>query len=148
MNVVSLALAVVAVAAAVVFPSQTGSPDDAGVRAAVELYFRGVAMNSADDLNRCFDPNAHLKLVRRNDAGTEQVVAVPIDRAIASWTSRPHAKSWGRIVSVEQIDGRIAVVKAEVLWQGHLYLDVLTLYRVNSEWHIVDKIFVDEGEAK
>jgi len=148
MDFVSSLAGVVVLATTIIFGSQPADTTDAGVRDAVELYFRGIATNNADDLKHCFAPCAHVKYVHKTSDGSDEVVAIPIASAIASWTSGPPSGSSGRIVSVETTGDRLAVAKADVVWRGRRYLDILTLYRVNEEWQIVDKVFVDEGAAR
>jgi hypothetical protein len=148
MNAIGAVIGVVMLTASILFGAPSDRTDEEGIRAAVGGYFAGLETRDAGALRRCFAPCAHLKFVRKAVDGSEEAVAVPIDRAIDSWMSAPPAPTRGSVLSVDQPGADLAVVKAEVLWQGRLYLDVLTLYRVGGEWRIVDKVFVNKGPAQ
>lgn len=70
------------------------------------------------------------------------MVSVPIRDAIKRWTSRPADESWGKMLSIDIVDRRMAGAKVEMLYRGHIYIDLLSLYKINGDWKIVNKTFV------
>ena len=85
--------------------------------------------------------NGRIVFVRRKDE-VDGVLSVPIRDAIKKWTSRPADESWGKVLSIDIVDGRMAVSKVEMLYRGHIYIDLLSLYKINGDWKIVNKTFV------
>ncbi len=79
--------------------------------------------------------------VRRKD-GVDGVVSVLIRDAIKRWTSRPADKSWGKVLSIDIVDGHMAAATVEMIYRGHIYLDLLSLHKINGDWKIVNKLFV------
>ena len=122
--------------------------NDKEIRDVIELYFKGAATSEAHYFEKAFDvPNAHMKYVWKDESGKESVKIVPIADAIKGWTSRPPEKSWGKILSVDLVDDKMAVAKIEMLYRGTIYVDLLSLYKIGEEWKIVNKVFVNRGRV-
>lgn len=125
------------------------SPTETEVRAAVQHYILGAATGREEEFNTAWDvAGGHMKYVRMGDGGKDYVHIVPIADAIKSWCSAPKADSWGKIHDIDIVDDKMAHVKVEMLWQGTIYIDYLSLYKVGDEWKIVNKIFVSRGKPK
>ena len=124
------------------------SNNDKEIRDVVELYFKGAATSEAHYFEKAFDvANAHMKYVSKDQSGKEVMRIVPITDAIKGWTSRPPEKSWGKIISIDTVDDKMAVAKVEMLYRGTIYVDLLSLYKINGEWKIVNKVFVSRGRV-
>jgi hypothetical protein len=142
----SVALVIVAV----VFAATTWyeSAEEAAVRTAVGYYIKGAQTADAADFERAFAVEiADMKWVWKDpETGVETLGSRPITEAIESWTKAGKAESWGKVVDVRIVDDKLAHATIELLWQEHLYVDVMSLYKVNGEWKIVNKTFVSRGE--
>ncbi|MCI0490914.1 MAG: nuclear transport factor 2 family protein [Blastocatellia bacterium] len=135
-------------ASLIAFAAVGASNDDKEIRDVVELYFKGAATSEAHYFEKAFDvANAHMKYVTKDQSGKEMVRIVPITDAIKGWTSRPPEKSWGKILSLDLVDDKMAVAKVEMLYRGTIYVDLLSLYKINGEWKIVNKVFVSRGRV-
>ena len=135
-------------AASALVASTPMSEDEQRVRDVVGLYFKGAETGNASYFERAFDvENAHMKSVRTDSTGLQQIRTTPIARAIEGWTSRPPEESWGKIHTVNVIDGKLAHATIEILFRGTIYVDVLALYKVNDDWKIVNKTYVSRGRV-
>lgn len=120
------------------------SEEEKAVRAVVENYLKGVEKQDVPTLERAFDtPNAHIKFVRRGQDGKESLQVAPIAEAFGWWTKPPARPCVGRVLAIDILEGKLAMVKYEFRWGERLFLDYLSLYRINGEWKIVNKVFVD-----
>lgn len=128
---------------------EDGSSSEAAVRAAVQHYIDGAATGKEEEFNTAWDVQAgHMKFVRKGDDGKEFVYVVPIADAIKHWCAAPPAESWGKITDVSIVDDKMAHVKVEMLWQGTIWVDYLSLLKVNGDWKIVSKLFVSRGKPQ
>ena len=122
--------------------------EHAAVHAAVDGYLDGVAKADAALLERVWDlDQGRMVFVRARD-GNETVVDVPIRDAIQRWTSRTPDPSSGRVLSINIIDGRMALAQVDMVYGPHHYVDLLSLYKVNGAWKIVNKTFVELSDEK
>jgi len=117
-------------------------PDEAQIREVVDLYFKGVVEADRTALERAWDKNAHMKHVKVTRDGIEAVHVVPIDVAFEWWTRVKANTSMGKVLSLDIVDGKMAMVKFEFHYNQLKYIDYLSLYKVNGEWKIVNKTFV------
>ncbi len=56
------------------------------------------------------------------------------------------AQSHLKILSTDILQEQLAVVKVELKAGEKVYIDYLSLYQVNGEWKIVNKVFVELPE--
>jgi hypothetical protein len=143
----SMMVVIVAIGVRALAEGEGASASEAEVRTAVQHYIDGAASGSAAEFNTAWDVTAgHMKYVRKGEDGKESIRVVPIAEAIKSWCSAPKAESWGKITDVTIVDDKMAHATVEMLWQGTIYVDYLSLYNVGGEWKIVNKIFVSRGK--
>jgi len=120
--------------------------DETAIRAVLEDYLNGVAKQDAAMLEKAFDAgNAHMKFVAQSDDGAEALRVMPIREAFANWTKPPAKPCKGRVLNLDTVDGRMAVAKYEFLWGDVTFIDYLTLYKINGDWKIVNKVFVRQA---
>ncbi|MCO6437384.1 MAG: nuclear transport factor 2 family protein [Phycisphaerae bacterium] len=136
----------VVVVASVLYAAAGTSADYVAVHATIDAYFEGAATAKAGPFEKAWDLDAGRMVFVRTVDGVDSVQSVPVHDAIQHWTSRPAEESWGKVLSIDIIDGRMAVAKVEMLYRGHIYVDMLSLYKINGEWKIVNKTFVRRGE--
>jgi hypothetical protein len=124
------------------------SEEEAAVKEVAQLYIDGARTGKADLFNEAFYVGvADMKYIHKDrESGDEMVASVPIDEAIPEWVEYSDAESHGEVVDVRIIDDKLAHATIEILWAGHQYVDVMSMYKINGEWKIVNKTFVDRGE--
>lgn len=113
-------------------------PDRDGVRAAVELYFRGHATGDGAYFRRAFHPDARLFWV----AGGAFTQRTSGDFA-AGAAGKPAPDEGKRVRRVLLIDvaGDTAIAKVELDYPGTRFIDYLSLLKLDGTWVIVNKIF-------
>lgn len=142
MRLYLLAAAVIAGVGSIIYAGTGTSADYASVHTVINSYFEGARTATSAPFEKAWElENGRMVFVRRKD-GVDGVVSVPIRDAIKRWTSRPADESWGKVLSIDIVDGRMAVAKVEMLYRGHIYIDLLSLYKINGDWKIVNKLFV------
>lgn len=141
MLVLGVAVLALGVTTAAVWPAH---PAEEGIREAIDHYFKGAELTSAEHFEQAFAVEAaDMTFVRADrETGVESVRRVPIADAIQGWTRNPAGETWGKITDIQVLDDRLAHVTLDILWRGVIYTDVMAVYRVNDEWKIVNKTFV------
>jgi protease I len=147
LQALSLAAVAVATISTLAFAAQESS-DEQAVRRRIDLYFEGAKTGKAEPFEKAWDTQTGVMLHVSKREGTEQLRATPAAEAIKGWASRPAAESWGKVLSLDIVDGKLAVAKVEMLWQGTIYVDYLSLYKIKGEWKIVSKVFVGRGKPE
>ncbi len=148
MNKVLCSLTLLLVSGATLVAATSSGGDEESVRETVDAYFRGVTQADRSLLEKCWDvENAHMKYVRKDDDGKEWVRVVPIADAFDRWTRKPETNSSSKVLSLDIVEGKMAVVKYEFFYGDMEYIDYLSLYKIGGEWKIVNKIFVGKKKA-
>jgi len=119
------------------------SEDEKGIRRALDNYLHGACTQGVEKLNDAWDvPHAHMKFVVKDRDGKERTSVRFIEDMIQNWTSK-EAKSYsGEVMDMDIVEGQIASVKYKFVWEETTFIDYLTLFKLNGEWKIVNKVFV------
>ena len=118
--------------------------DKAAIEAAVFDYFHGQGEASEERLFRAFAAE-HTTMVgiTKGDDGKENIRSwKDMSSVLKSWASNNNPAGGardGEIISMNMVDGRLAVV---LFRSTDRFFDALTLSKVNDEWKIVGKAFV------
>lgn len=126
------------------------------VRQKVESYYKGYLNNDAKEIVAAFDlENGHLKALQKDTATQKEFVRVyPMEQVAERWanktpfTDAQKAVSYLKILSMDILQGELAVVKVELKSGEKLFIDYLSLYKINEEWKIVNKVFVEVKPTK
>ena len=124
--------------------AQTQS-DDAGVRACIDLYFRGHATGDGENFRRAFHPDAKLFFIRDG-----KVTQVTLEQYAGRATGKPAPDEEKRKRRIENIDitGNAAIAKIILEYPGVTLTDYMSLLKIGDEWKIVNKIFYAEQKAE
>lgn len=121
----------------------TFNVDHEEIRRVVYDYFVGVSEADTARLERAWEASAgHWKGIETDTNGNETVRVEPTFDSIERWAKGPKKSASGDIQSLEVIDRRLAIVKFDFQLGDDRYLDVLTLYKLNGEWKLINKMFV------
>jgi len=107
-------------------------------------YFDGSKTKDRTRLERAFAVDiAHIKGYSKNESGDLELWSLPIKDMIDIWVSDdapPPKRDYGKILSI-QIYSNIA---ATVLFDcSGAFLDTLQLIKLDGEWRIANKFYVD-----
>lgn len=122
---------------------------EAKIKQTVLNYYEGYIYADLNKLALAFDTLAgHMKYVKAEADQAEKVGVVPANELIKRWAGRGTynaeqiAQSGYKIESLDILDDKLAMVKIALQAADKSYIDYLALYRVNGEWKIVNKVFV------
>lgn len=118
--------------------------DERMIKAVVYDYFDGQGEASFARLDRAFADNASMFGVAEDDNGNEFVRVWPdMNKVIENWSSNPNPVGArdSDIISMAVTDGRIATVHFR---SADRFYDVLTLVKVDGDWEIASKVFVNQ----
>ena len=112
--------------------------EEAGVRAAINQYFKGHATGSADDMRLAFLPTAHIEGMRDGKF---------VSWTVAEYTSRFQGKPAGdeatRKRTIDRIDvsGTAAMASATLVHGATTFTDYFVLLKVDGAWKIANKVY-------
>lgn len=112
--------------------------DEAGVRAAIDQYFRGHATGNGAEMRKAFLPTAHIEGNREG-----KVVSWTVDQYVSNFSGRPAADEATRTRTIDRIDisGTAAMAKATLVHGKTTFVDYFVLLAVNGEWRIASKVY-------
>lgn len=125
--------------------SNPGPADDEGPRAAAAHYLKGHATGDPDEFRLAFHPEARLFWVKDGALATRTSAEY-----IAGATGRPaddEAARRRRIVTVD-VTGDTAVVKVELDYPQAVFVDYLSMLKLDGTWRIVNKTFHVQPKPK
>lgn len=114
------------------------SADEAGVRAAIEQYFKGHATGDAENMRAAFLPSAHIEGIRQG-----QFTSWTVDQYVANFRGRPAADEASRRRTIDSIDisGTAAMAKATLVHGATTFTDYFVLLKVDGTWKIANKVY-------
>lgn len=140
MHRLTLPLAVAAAALLLTPPIAAAqrNADEAGVRAAVQQYFRGHATGDSAVMRKAFLPTAHIEGIR-NGAFSSWTV----DQYVGGMRGTPPADEAQRVRTIDEVSvtGTAATAKATLLHGPTHFTDYFVLLKVNGEWKIANKVY-------
>ena len=121
---------------------QDASETDA-ITETIERYVVGWRNGDLELLADAFATEDGVVLWRTGEAGQESLGGMTFGD-ILERGSRPnpeYGKDW-EILSLDVVDGQLAVAKVDISRRGGSYVDYLVLYKLGNGWRIVTKTFV------
>jgi putative lumazine-binding protein len=112
--------------------------EEAGVRAAIDQYFKGHATGSAEEMRLAFLPTAHIEGIRDGKF---------VSWTVAEYTSRfrgkPAADEATRKRTIGRIDvsGTAAMASATLVHGATTFTDYSVLLKVDGAWKIATKVY-------
>lgn len=136
-------VAVVAVSAVRGVDGEAGQ-DEAAIKACVDKYYRGVIGADAALIREAWDmDNGRMASVNSSGA-SDHVSVVPVNQAIAWWIRVKAHTSSSHVLNVDIVDGQMASVKHEFIYNKLQYIEFITLFKVNGTWKIVSKEYTQK----
>jgi hypothetical protein len=128
------ALAAIALAG----PVQAQADEDAQIRQAIGLYFRGHATANADTMRAAFLPTAHIEGMR-NGVFTSWTV----DQYVAGFRGTPAADEATRVRTIDVVDRSwsAAMAKATLKHGATTFTDYFVLLKSGDRWLIANKVY-------
>ena len=115
----------------------------------VENYFSGYVERDIEKLNEAFDTeNGIMKILSKTAEGKEISQNNYFKNIIPRWSTKKHLSPEEKrgcklkFLNLEIIQGKLAISTIEMKIGETVYLDVLSLQKINSVWKITNKMFV------
>jgi hypothetical protein len=124
-----------------------GRDDEARIREVLSTYVSAWREGDVDRLARVFAAE-HGRVMWLSGDGADQALASMTFQEILDRGSRPNPEyglEWD-VLSLDVLDGQLAVAKLYISRGGGSYIDYLTLQRIAGEWRIVNKTFVSRRD--
>ncbi|QDZ08691.1 nuclear transport factor 2 family protein [Sphingomonas panacisoli] len=114
------------------------NPEEANVRATLNLYLQGHASGSGDYMRQAFVPEARLLFMR--DGKLTQVTS---EEYASRFTGKPADDEAKRKRSIGLIDiaGDAAIARIDLDYPDAKFVDYMTLLKIDGKWRIVNKSF-------
>jgi Putative lumazine-binding len=106
-------------------------------------YFEGFKTADRTRLEAAFAVDVgHMKGYVRDKAGSLQLTSRPMNEVIGSWAKRaPAPEMQGKITMIHIINPRAAIAVFD--FDG-VFTDTFQLAKIDAEWRIVNKFYVDQ----
>ena len=136
---------ILSVVVALWWPTSAQDRDEAGVRQAIDYYFKGHSTGDGAHFKKAFHTEAKLFWVR--DGQFSQRTS---GEYIASASGKPAPDEAQRKRTIESIDitGNAAIAKVVLDYPQVRFTDYMSLLKINDEWKIVNKTFVAEPKPR
>lgn len=118
--------------------AQAQTPDEQGVRSAINQYFRGHATASGDDMRKAFLPTAHIEGIRDG-----KFVSWTVDEYCSRFTGKPASDEASRKRTIDSVDvsGTAAMARATLVHGATTFTDYFVLLKVDGVWKIANKVY-------
>ena len=132
---VSIVTLVLVLAGSTAFAQQS---EEAGVRAAINQYFKGHATGSGDEMRKAFLPSAHIEGIRN---GT--FTSWTAEEYSSRFTGKPAADEAARKRTIDTVNvsGDAAMVRATLIHGPTTFTDYFVLLKSGGEWKIANKVY-------
>jgi hypothetical protein len=126
-------------------PSAAQGPEEAGVRAAINQYFKGHASGSGEEMRKAFLPTAHIE---GNRQGT--FTSWTVDEYVKNFSGKPAADEPTRKRTIDSVDvaGTAAMAKATLVHGQTTFVDYFVLLKVEGDWKIANKVYTSSPTSK
>jgi hypothetical protein len=119
--------------------------EDAGVRAAINQYFKGHATGSGEEMRKAFLPTAHIEGNRQG-----KFTSWTVDEYVRNFQGKPAADEATRKRTIDRVDvsGTAAMVRATLVHGQTTFVDYFVLLKVDGEWKIANKVYTSSPTKK
>ncbi len=109
-------------------------------------YFNGAAKGDQSLLEKAFDLEfGHVKSINIDkESGKETIRSIPLKEFSGFFTETVKETWKAKILSIDIVDDRMAMVKLDFDTPKMHYIDYLVMYKRDSDWRIVNKTFISK----
>lgn len=129
--------------------AQSGQDDLLLVKTTVENYFYGYVDRNIVQLNAAFDTtNGTMKIPYQSEEGKEGFKNGSFSEIVKKWGSRKPLSAEDRkactleIQDIDVVDGKLATARLKMKVVDKVYLDILSLQKMNGQWKITNKMYI------
>ena len=123
-------------------PAQQSTAEHEAIEAVLEDYVVGWREGNAERLGRAFAPTGAIVWPAEGNDVNSMTFAAAIGR---DRSNPSYGLEWN-VESLDIVDDHVAVARVNISRTGGSYVDLLTLYKLDAGWRIVNKAFVTRSE--
>ena len=114
------------------------SPDESGVRVAVNQYLKGHATGDPMEMRKAFLATAHIEGIRDG-----KFVSWTVDEYCSRFNGKPASDEATRKRTIDRVDvsGTAATASATLVHGGTTFTDYFVLLKVDGEWKVANKVY-------
>lgn len=107
-------------------------------------YFNGAANGDQSLLSGAFDMDfGHVKMINIDKETGKETIRTVLLKEFAGYFKQATKDTWtAKVLSVDIVDGKMAMVKLDFDTPKNHYIDYLVMYKRNDNWRIINKTFV------
>jgi hypothetical protein len=119
-------------------PARVQNSEEAGVRAAIDQYFKGHATGRGDEMRKAFLPTAHIEGNRQG-----KFTSWTVDDYVKNFSGKPAADEGRRKRTIDSVNvaGTAAMARATLVHGPTTFVDYFVLLKVDGEWKIANKVY-------
>jgi hypothetical protein len=119
-------------------PTQEGESAQAGIRTAINHYFKGHATGDASHMRKAFLPTAHIEGIREG-----KFTSWTVDEYCSNFKGTPASDESARVRTIDLIDvsGNSGMAKATLVHGRTVFTDYFVMLKVGDEWKIANKVY-------
>ena len=119
--------------------------EEAGVRAAINQYFKGHATGSGEEMRQAFLPTAHIEGNREG-----KFVSWTAAEYSSRFQGKPAADEASRKRTIDHIEisGTAAMASATLVHGATTFTDYFVLLKVDGAWKIANKVYSSRPTQK
>jgi hypothetical protein len=112
--------------------------EEAGVRAAINQYFKGHATASGEEMRKAFLPTAHIEGNREG-----KFVSWTVEEYASRFTGKPAPDEASRKRTIDSVNvaGTAAMARATLVHGATTFVDYFVLLKVDGAWKIANKVY-------
>ena len=129
---------------------QGGNEDIEMIIETVKNYFDGYMQSDKTMLLQAFDTeNGAMKVISNTEDGSEVADNIQFEELVTRWSSREkfsqeiQDNSSLEIMDIDEVDGKIASARIKMKVGETIYIDILSLHKLNNTWKITNKIYLE-----
>ena len=129
--------------------AQGSAHDIQSITTTIENYFYGYVYRDSVQLYKAFDyKNGVMKVPSKGEGGNEYVDNVYFKELLPKWSAREKLpqvvldNSELKILNIDVAEGVIGSAKIWMKVGEDIYIDILSLQKINQQWKITNKIYL------
>lgn len=119
----------------------------------IRAYFEGYMTGNLEKLALAFDTTSANLYAIKVEEGKSSTIAHKLNEVVKRWVknvqNKPYTEadikqSYYKILLLDVSDDKAAIAKIEIKLGQKRYIDYLSLYKINEQWKIISKTFVQK----
>lgn len=123
-------------------PQVQEASDEDRIRKILNDYITGWREGDVERLSRVFAVEQGRVMWISDQSGKEELQSMTFGDVLKRQKSQPQYGLEWEVLSLDIVDGKLAVAKLHISRAGGSYIDFLVCHKISGDWRIVNKTFV------